>query len=260
MSRLVPAPNHGDARPRPAVVGVAGVHPLLNPDRATAPQDCNAPSDRAHLTVGRIDESVADSAKTRYVPEPTLLLLNAVHALHRQCAATLAGVAPERIGLFVDPGPSYWGIQEEFFRPVAVEGKIAGSPLLFPHTSDASVVSIAAVCFHLQGPCLVVEGNEHGEGPLNAANGFLQAHAIDAALVGAVQHLAPALFAAAIERDFKTRRIPWVDCAAAALLIAPWAPPPIHSVPELERHLGHMGPCRWLFAELWKRHAKSTSR
>ncbi len=238
---------------RDSISGIACLHPLMGRAGPVVPQKVVIPSNREHLVFDKIEGSVAKSAKTRYVPEPTLLLLHAIDALQRRCASEMADVARERIGLFVDTGPSYLGIQEEFFRPAAFEGKNTGSPLLFPHTSDASAVSIAAVNFNLRGPCLVVNG---GGGSISAANGFLGTRAIDLAIVAAVQYLAPALFEAAITNEFQHSRIPWADCAGAALMRAPLECPVADSVPELECHLGHTGPCRWLFVELWMRHAE----
>lgn len=184
-------------------------------------------------------ESVIHSPRLRYVPEPTLMLLHALEEVTRSAAAFLATLSPERLGLFVDPGESWLALQQEFFSPVITEGPPGASPMLFPHTSEASAASLAAINAGLRGPCLVLQASPGAL--LSVARQQFRAGLLDGVVIAAIHYGAPA----------RAGSPPPVDCAAAALFDRALGEAPIEA-PERyapAASLGDTGPCAWLFAQ-----------
>ena len=195
------------------IIAFSICHPFLEKS-----DGCALPPGQAHYPYPEIDDTPFASSKLRYIPQPTLLLLECIHRLYQQQPAQLQQTKPERIGLFVDTGCSFLDIQKEYYMPIHREGTTGASPLLFPHTSELSAASIAAIHFNIKGPAITLHGYETAE----EASSYLNTGDIDLAIVAALNHWPESCAQTHMQAEFDKDDIPFVDCAATMLLGCPW--------------------------------------
>lgn len=224
------------------VLGFGYAHPLGAECLTAAPRRFTAPHLAWVPAAGR-----EPPWKVRVVPPPTALWLSALDDLIRVRGALPADCPPERRGLCVDAGEAYLGLQHAFFRPVASGGPREASPLLFPHTSDASAASLAAIEFNLRGPALAVRG-DHGRTLVHTAGLLLRGGLADVVLAGAVHYSDSLWESRARAERFAARGVPSADCAVAVLLNRDFEEHDLVDDPDLDLALGDTGPCRPLWA------------
>jgi hypothetical protein len=182
-------------------------------------------------------------ARLRFVPRPSLLLMNALADLRlRHGSWACPG---ERVALLVDPGAAFAGLQREYFQPVLREGAPGASPLLFPHTTEASSVGLAAIEFEIKGPCLVVRGEPGAAAAWETAGMLRAAGLADCVVVGAVHCPDDALQGPEMEEGWRAHGLPEVDCAVA--LVHDSGPIMAPDAARLDGRIGRTGACRWLF-------------
>jgi hypothetical protein len=181
------------------------------------------------------------SARFRYIPDPLQVLLLALKELFAGAEQCLA--APDRVGLFIDPGESLQPLQHEFLVPL-LQGEDAG-PLLFPYTTDSMLVSHACIHFSIKGASAVLRSRD-ASCMLEQVRVLLRAGHIDQAVVGALHYAHPSYCANRLESARRRFEVPFIDCAACLLVDGdePWPKLPAASRDFMARYgnTGRAGP------------------